>query len=97
MRLAGNRRHNVSELLEIYQAVDLVLCCESARGLLFMLVSPASKVVGYADIKSSRQACHDVDVVGFSRPKDRGSSAALRLPLNDRLKPQAKNLTSPSE
>src|SRR6266851_5139548 len=91
MSLAGNRCHNVSELLEVYQAIDLVFCCETARGLLFVLVNPTGKVVGYADIKSSRQACHDVDVVGFQDPKDRGSSAALRLPLNDRIRPQTKN------
>src|SRR5216684_2483068 len=88
MSLAGNRCHNVSELLEVYQAIDLVFCCETARGLLFVLVSPRGNVVGYADIKSSRQACHDVDVVGFQDPKDRGSSAALRLPLNDRIRTQ---------
>jgi hypothetical protein len=49
--------------------------------------------IGDPDIKRLRQDCHDVNALVF-KTKNRGSSTALRLPLNDKLGELAKESQS---
>ena len=56
---------DILNALQVNQAIYVIFCCKTGDELLFVLVHPASKIIGYPGIEYPGKALENVDVILF--------------------------------